>query len=154
MSGFPRRSRFSLVLLGAAAAAFLAAAAFASAQFLPIPGGGGRIGDAVSPAASPAATVKPAADTPVSAQDKAKPDTKPRDESSNPPGSSDVTVTCDNPGFDWTKNPKVATLGKFGFFPIAPTHFVATMKSLRLPFIHLPMISSVLPAVSIPPPSG
>src|SRR6516162_2875725 len=94
MSGFPRRSRFSLVLLCAAAAAFLAAAAFASAQFLPITGGGGSIGDAVSPAATPAATVKPGADTPVSAQDKAKPDTKPRDESSNPPGSSDAPVTC------------------------------------------------------------
>ena len=121
MSGFPRRSRFSLVLLGAAAAAFLAAAAFASAQFLPIPGGGGRIGDAVSPAATPAATVKPVTDAPVTVQDKANADTKPRDESSNPPGSGDITVTCDNPGFDWTKNPKVATLGKFGFFPIAPT---------------------------------
>src|SRR5580658_2868106 len=41
-----------------------------------------------------------------------------------------------------------------GCGPTGQKHFVATTQSCRFPLIHLPMISSVRPARSSPPPSG
>src|SRR6476659_9024677 len=41
-----------------------------------------------------------------------------------------------------------------GFVPIGAKHLVATTYCSRLPFIHLPTISSVRPAVVRSPPSG
>src|ERR1043166_2763589 len=105
-------------LFGLGAGVFFAATPHASAQLLPRFGGGSRLGAPV-PVASPIPTAAmPAADNPTEVGDKGKKDAG---KTETPPAAEPAPVIIENFGFDWSKNPKIATLAKAGFFPVLPT---------------------------------